>query len=50
VPQDNPQSVNRRGCFFMLAAALLILALVGWLASQPGDRQQVNESISEGTR
>ena len=48
MPEQNPETRNRRGCFIFLAAFVITLALIYLFASQTGgDRQQANEAVSQ---
>jgi hypothetical protein len=45
----NPQKQNRRGCFFMVGAAILVGLLVALLVTRiGGDTQQANETMGAG--
>lgn len=49
MPEQNPETRNRRGCIIFLAAFAITLALIYLFASWTGgDRQQANEAISQG--
>jgi high-affinity Fe2+/Pb2+ permease len=49
MPTKNPQKQNRRGCFFMVAAAALVALVVAWLVTRiGGDTQQANETMGAG--
>jgi type II secretory pathway component PulK len=43
---DNPEKVNRRGCALLVAALLLVLLAVAFLATNSMDRQQSNEAVN----
>jgi len=45
--ETNPEAINRRGCYIFLVALVLVAVVVAWLAAQPADQQQANETISE---
>jgi hypothetical protein len=47
VPDDNPEKTNRRGCYVILAVLALVIAVIVWLATLPGDSQQSNEALGE---
>ncbi len=50
MPEQNPETRNRRGCYIFLAAFVITLLLIYLFASWTGgDRQQANEAVSEGT-
>jgi hypothetical protein len=47
MPDQNPETRNRRGCIIFLAAFGITLLLIYLFASwSTGDRQQANEAIS----
>jgi hypothetical protein len=48
LPVSSLAKRNRRGCFLMIGALVLALALVGYLATQTADTARSDEAVSEG--
>lgn len=49
MPEQNPETRNRRGCLIFVVAFVITLLLIFLFASWTGgDRQQANEATSEG--
>jgi hypothetical protein len=49
MPTTNPEKQNRRGCFLMVATAILVAILVAWLVTRIGsDTEQANETMGAG--
>lgn len=47
MPETNPEVINRRGCYVFVAVLLIVALVAAWLATQPADKQEANEAISE---
>jgi hypothetical protein len=49
MPEQNPETRNRRGCMiFLVSFAVALLLIVLFASWTEGDRQQVNEATSGG--
>ncbi len=44
---DDPARTDRRGCGMIAVGLLLLLAFIGWLATQPTDSRRTNEVLAD---